>query len=122
VFVPEGAIIPFGPEIEWSDQKPAENIILYVYAGRNGEFTLYEDEGTNYNYERGAYATIKFVYDDAKRTLTISEREGSFPGMLAQRKFTVVYRQRGQQVSDFSLENIKGRTVTYKGKTVNIKL
>jgi alpha-D-xyloside xylohydrolase len=122
VFVPEGAIIPFGPEIEWSDQKPAENIILYVYAGRNGEFTLYEDEGTNYNYERGAYATIKFVYDDAKRTLTISEREGSFPGMLKQRKFTVVYRQRGQQVSDFSLENVKGRTVTYKGKAVNIKL
>lgn len=122
VFVPEGAIIPFGPEMEWSDQQPAENIILYVYAGRNGEFTLYEDEGTNYNYERGAYATIKFVYDNAKRTLTISEREGSFPGMLRQRKFTVVYRQRGQQVSDFSLENVKGRTVTYKGKAVNIKL
>jgi len=54
--------------------------------------------------------------------LTISEREGSFPGMLKQRKFTVVYRQRGRQVSDFSLENAKGRTVTYKGKTVNIKL
>ena len=58
VFVREGAIIPFGPEMEWSDEKPAELINLYVYAGQNGCFQLYEDEGTNYNYEKGKYATI----------------------------------------------------------------
>ncbi|MBM6993439.1 MAG: DUF5110 domain-containing protein [Prevotella sp.] len=122
VFVPEGAIIPFGPEMEWSDQKPADNIILYVYAGHDGELTLYEDEGTNYNYEKGQYATIRLKYDDARKTLTIANREGSFPGMLKSRKFTVVYRQKGQQTSGFSLENPQGRTVTYKGKQLNVKL
>ena len=50
VFVPEGAILPVGPEMEWSDQKKPELIDLYVYAGKDGEFTIYEDEGTNYNY------------------------------------------------------------------------
>lgn len=64
VFVPAGAIIPFGPEMQWSDEKPAELITLYIYAGKDGGFTLYEDEGTNYNYEKGKYATIEFGYDD----------------------------------------------------------
>ena len=57
--------------MEWSDEKPAELITLYIYGGKNGQFTLYEDEGTNYNYERGKYATISFSYDDKIQTLTI---------------------------------------------------
>ena len=65
----EGSIIPFGPEIQWSDEKPAELINLYVYTGANAQFQLYEDEGTNYNYEKGKYATIDFNYDEATRTL-----------------------------------------------------
>ncbi len=122
VFVPEGAIIPYGPEMEWSDQKPAENIILYVYAGHDGEFTLYEDEGTNYNYEKGQYAIIRFAYNDGKKTLTISNREGTFPGMLQSRKFTIVYRQPGKLDKDFSLDNVQGRTVNYRGKQLTIHL
>ena len=57
VYVREGSIIPYGPEMQYSDERPADNITLYVYAGRNGEFQLYEDEGTNYNYEKGKFAT-----------------------------------------------------------------
>ena len=70
VFVREGSIIPFGPEMEWSDEKPASLINLYVYEGADGQFKLYEDEGTNYNYEKGKYATINISYDDASKTLT----------------------------------------------------
>ena len=79
VYVREGAIIPFGPEMEWSDEKPAELINLYVYAGQNGQFQLYEDEGTNYNYEKGKWATIDITYDDATRTVSFAQRQGQFP-------------------------------------------
>ena len=122
VFVPEGAILPFGPEIEWTDQKPADNIILYVYAGHDGEFTLYEDEGTNYDYEKEEYATIKFAYNDARKTLTIGERQGQDAGMLKNRKFTVVYRQPGTIVDGLDLNKTNGRQVDYSGKAVSIKL
>ena len=90
LYVRAGSIIPFGPEIQWSDEKPADVIDLYVYAGKNGSFTLYEDENTNYNYEKGAYSTIEFTYDDSSRTLTIGDRKGEFPGMLKDRRFNVV--------------------------------
>ncbi|MCF0160550.1 MAG: DUF5110 domain-containing protein, partial [Bacteroidaceae bacterium] len=87
VFVREGAIIPFGPAMEWSDEKPAELINLYVYTGADGEFQLYEDEGTNYNYEKGAYSTIDIAYDESDKTLTIGQRKGEFDGMLKTRRF-----------------------------------
>lgn len=90
VFVRGGSIIPFGPAMEYSDEKPADNIRLYVYQGADGEFTLYEDENVNYGYEAGRFATIKFNYDEASKTLKIGDREGNFPGMLDKRTFTVV--------------------------------
>ena len=90
LYVRAGSIIPFGPDMQWSDEKPADNIRLYVYAGRDADFTLYEDDGVTYGYEKGAYATIPIHWDDASRTLTIGARKGSFPGMLETRTFTVV--------------------------------
>ena len=90
LFVRAGSIIPAGPEIQWTDQRPADVIDLYVYEGANGSFALYEDENVNYNYEKGMYSTIEFTYDDILRTLTISERKGEFPGMLKERVFNVI--------------------------------
>ena len=90
LFVRAGSIIPFGPAMEWSDEKPSDDILLAVYAGRDASFSLYEDEGVNYNYEKGLFSTIPIVWDDASRTLTIGARQGSFPGMLQQRKFRIV--------------------------------
>ena len=90
LFVRAGSIIPFGPDMQWSDEKQADNIRLYVYAGRDADFTLYEDDGLTYAYEKGAYATIPLHWDDAGRVLTIGERQGSYPGMLDKRTFTVV--------------------------------
>lgn len=90
LFVRGGSIIPFGPAMEYSDEKPANDIRLYVYEGADGEFTLYEDENVNYGYEVGRYATIKFSYNNETRTLKIGEREGNFPGMIDQRTFRVV--------------------------------
>jgi len=91
LYVRAGSIVPFGPDIEWSNQKPADPIELRIYPGADGEFTLYEDENDNYDYEKGVHATIALRWDDAKRTLTIGDRQGEFPGMLASRTFRVVF-------------------------------
>nr|MBP7472816.1 DUF5110 domain-containing protein [Prevotella sp.] len=121
VFVPAGSIIPFGPDMEWSDQKKAELINLYVYEGGNATFTLYEDEGTNYNYEKGKYATIDFNYDEATKTLTISDRKGDFDGMLKKRRFNVVCIS-PRAPRTLSLINPNGKMVNYSGKKVTVKL
>lgn len=121
VFVPEGSIIPFGPEIQWTDEKPAELIQLYVYEGKDAEFTLYEDEGTNYNYEKGKYATIRISYDEANRKLTIGKREGSFDGMLKNRRFNIVTINPKKPAS-LNLENPAGQLVKYNGSEITVKL
>lgn len=121
VFVPEGAILPFGPAMEWCDEKPAELINLYVYAGRDGSFRLYEDEGTNYNYEKGKYATIDISYDDASRTVTIGRRNGSFAGMLKTRRFNVVLVS-GDAPRKLDLDSPQGKMVDYDGRAITVSL
>ena len=121
VYVREGAIIPFGPEMQWSDEKPAELINLYVYAGRDGEFQFYEDEGTNYNYEKGRYATIDIRYDDAAKTVIIGQRKGQFNGMLKNRRFNVVLISKDAP-KPLNLDNPEGRMVQYSGKAVTVQL
>ena len=121
VFVREGAIIPFGPEMEWSDEKPAELINLYIYAGKDGQFQLYEDEGTNYNYEKGKYATIDITYDDATRTVSFGARKGQFNGMLKNRRFNVVLIT-GDNPKPLNLDNPEGKMVQYAGKAISVNL
>ena len=121
VFVREGSIIPFGPEMEWSDEKPASLINLYVYEGADGQFKLYEDEGTNYNYEKGKYATINISYDDASKTLTIGKRMGTFKGMLKDRVFNVVVISKDKP-RPLNLDNPEGQLVNYSGKELTVKL
>ena len=121
VFVREGSIIPFGPEIQYCDEKPAELINLYVYAGQNGTFQLYEDEGTNYNYEKGKYATIDITYDDATKTVSFGARKGQFNGMLKNRQFNVVLVTKDAP-KPLNLENPNGKLVNYNGKAVSVQL
>ena len=120
LYVREGAIIPYGPDMQYSDEKPASEITLYVYQGKDGEFTLYEDENVNYNYEKGAYAMIPFAYDDAEGTLTIGQRQGEFPGMLKERSFRVVVVNKDKP-QPFDLK-AKGQLVKYDGAEVVVKL
>jgi alpha-D-xyloside xylohydrolase len=90
LFIRAGSIIPMGPFLQYSDEKPADPIELRIYPGANGSFTLYEDEGDSYRYEKGVYATIDFAWDDGRKTVTISQRKGEFPGMLEERTFNIV--------------------------------
>ncbi len=116
LYVRSGSIVPMGPDMQWSGEKPADDITLYVYAGDNGEFTLYEDEDLNYNYEKGAYATIPMKWDDAAGTITIGDRNGEFPGMLQSRKFNVV------KVDASNPNGTKPVTINYDGKAVTEKI
>ncbi|MBO5380516.1 MAG: DUF5110 domain-containing protein [Bacteroides sp.] len=121
LYVRQGAILPMGPDMQYSDEKPAEEITLYVYAGANGEFTLYEDENVNYNYEKGAYAMIPMNYNDADGTLTIGARQGEFPGMLKERTFRVVKVSVDAPVG-VGAKNAKAVEVKYNGEAQTIQL
>ena len=91
LFVPAGSILPVGPDIQYAVELPDAPLTLYVYTGRDGHFTLYDDDGTTYAYERGEYATIPLIWDQATATLTIGTREGEYSGMTARRIFRVVF-------------------------------
>jgi alpha-D-xyloside xylohydrolase len=116
-----GSIIPFGPELQYTDEKPADPITLFVYAGRDGAFTLYEDDGVSTGYETGEYATIQLRWNDASRTLTIGKRGGSFPGMRGRRTFQIVLISHDRPLP-FSFTPKADRTVVYGGAPVTVKL
>jgi alpha-D-xyloside xylohydrolase len=120
LYIREGAIIPVGPEIQYTEEKPAETVILYVYRGQDGNFTLYEDEGVNYNYEKGAYSNIPFSYNEADGTLTIGERKGQFDGMLKERTFVIVPVSKNK-TQGFKYD-VQGQRVSYDGHQQTIKL
>ena len=110
MFVRAGSILPLGPEMQYVGEKSWDNLEVRVYPGANGSFTLYEDEGDSYHYEKGVYSTIPFSWNDKSRTLTIGSRQGSFPGMLQQRQFTVV------------IPDGTSTTVSYDGNATTVKL
>jgi alpha-D-xyloside xylohydrolase len=120
LYVKAGSIVPMGPKMEWSTEKPADPIEVRVYPGADGDFTFYEDENDNYDYAKGQHATIKLHWDDAAKTLTFAAREGSFPGILETHTFNVVVvgERRGVGVEDGSAQ---GRGVLYKGDRVVLK-
>lgn len=120
LYVRSGAIVPFGPAMQYADEKAADVINLYVYTGENGEFTLYEDENVNYNYEKGSYSMIPFSFDNATQTLTIGDRKGEFPGMLKERTFNVVKVSPETPVG-YS-RDVKGKEVKYSGSKTEIRL
>ena len=109
MFVRAGSILPLGPEMQYVGEKAWDNLELRVYPGADGRFVLYEDEGDNYNYEKGAYSTITLQWNDKKHTLTIGARKGEYPGMLQSRAFTVVW------------PDGTSNTVNYQGQEINIE-
>ena len=109
MFVRAGSIVPLGPVMQYVGEKTWDNLEIRVYPGADGQFTLYEDEGDNYNYEKGVYSTITFLWNDRTRTLTIGARQGSYPGMLQKRQFTLV------------LPDGTTKTVSYDGTEVVVK-
>jgi len=121
LFVKEGSIIPFGPAIQYTDEKPADPIRLVVYTGMNGAFTLYEDENVNYDYEKGQFSMVLFSYDEENHLLTIGERQREFDGMLKERTFEIVWVTKDKKIG-FALDVRPDVTVKYNGSRQTIKM
>jgi len=121
LYVRAGAILPMGPDIEYSDQKPPDPIELRVYAGANADFALYEDENDTYDYEKGIYATVPIHWDDASATLTVGARQGSFPGMPQSRTFDIVLVAPGHGTGVDPASRVD-RVVKYSGQAVSVRL
>lgn len=114
LYVKAGSIMPIGPDVQWSTEKPWDDMEIRVFSGADGTFCLYEDEFDNYNYENGAFTTIDFKYDNKSRQLTIGARKGSYEGMIQQRTFRITV------VTDGHKREVKN--VTYTGKKVSVNL
>ena len=114
LYVKAGTILPIGPDVQYSTEKPWDDLEIRVFSGANGEFCLYEDEFDNYNYENGAFSTIDFKYDNKARQLTIGARNGSYEGMIQERTFRITV------VTDGHKREVK--TVTYTGKKIKVSL
>lgn len=120
MYVKAGSVIPFGPDVQYSTQKKWDDLEIRVYPGADGSFTLYEDEFDNYNYEEGKYSEITFTWNDAVNTLSISDRTGSYPGMLKNRRFNIV--KVDTSTPSGSKPASASKSVTYSGKSKAIVL
>jgi alpha-D-xyloside xylohydrolase len=121
LFIRPGSIIPMGPFVQYSSEKPADPIELRIYRGADGKFTLYEDEGDSYNYEKGKCATIPISWNDAKHTLEIGKRSGEFPGMVKERTFNVVWVSKNHGAG-IPYTDQPDAVIHYKGKSVAVKV
>ncbi|HEY0759864.1 MAG TPA: TIM-barrel domain-containing protein [Acidisarcina sp.] len=121
IFVKAGSIIPFGPPQQYVNEKPSDPTTLYVYTGADADFTLYEDQGTTFDYEKGAFAEVQIHWDEASGALTIGARHGEFPGMLQQRTFQIVVVTRSAGAG-FAFEPSVSKTVKYDGIAVTTSL
>lgn len=121
LFVKAGSIIPIGSKVQYATEKKWDNLEIRIYPGADGMFTLYEDENDTYNYEKGMYSTITFEWNETTKELTISDREGSFTGMLNERKFDVVNVAINKGMGMESVEKFI-KEVIYKGKKMVIKM
>lgn len=118
LYVKAGAIIPWGPDVQYATEKKWSNLDLRIYPGQDGEFKLYEDENDNYNYEKGQYSEITFKWNDTTKTLTVSDRKGSFPGMLNTRQFNIIL----VSATSGSKKTQYTKSINYNGKKTAIKL
>ncbi len=110
LYAKAGAIIPIGQKMQYTHEKPWDNITLRVFPGHDGTFTLYEDEGDNYNYQNGQYTEIDMQWNDKARTLTLAARKGTYSGMLTTRTFVI-------QLPDGTTKNVQ-----YNGKKLQVKM
>ncbi len=116
VFLRAGSIVPLGPVVSYADEAPDAPLELRVYPGQSGSFTLYADEGDNYNYEQGQFATIRVSWDEAARRLTLHARQGSYPEMPMTREFRVSVG------GGFNDAPTASQTIVYDGREICLGL
>ena len=124
VLVRAGSIVPMGPVRQHTGEAPDAPLQVHIYPGRDAVFTLYEDEGDGYAYERGAFATVEMRWDDRARRLTIGERAGSYKGMPAERTRVLTLHPvaRGAGAATESSDDLGAQVLCYAGRAVEVQL
>jgi alpha-D-xyloside xylohydrolase len=121
IFVRAGSIIPFGPDVQFTDEKPVDPVRLMIFTGHDVAFIFYEDENTNFNYESGAFSEIQISYEENSKTLTIGKRKGHFSGMLNERTFEVVFVTENHPKA-YDPGDPADAVVKYTGEEVKMKM
>jgi alpha-D-xyloside xylohydrolase len=114
LFVKAGTILPVGKDIQHTGESQSNDLLLKVYTGQDAAFTLYEDEGTNYDYEKGNYLTIKIEYHEKTKTLTIRDAKGQYKNMPQSRQFRIEW---------ITPDGVKhtNTSIQYQGKLTNVR-
>ena len=120
LYVKAGSIVPMGPDVEYATENPSGAIELRIYPGADGEFKFYEDENDNYNYEKGNYAVFNMKWNDKLQELTLSDRKGTFKGMVKQRAFNIVLVKKGHGINS-AITTDADKSITYDGKAIVVK-
>jgi alpha-D-xyloside xylohydrolase len=120
LFVRAGSVLPMGPVVGHADAQQDKPIELRIYPGADGSFTLYDDSGNGWGYEKGERATVDIAWNDAAHTLTFTARQGKFPGMRKAREFRVVLVGEGAGSGDG--EAVHFQTVRYTGRKLTIQV
>ncbi len=114
VFVRDGSIIPMQEGLDHASDRPLDELIITVYPGCDGSYTLYEDVGNGYGYEKGEFSAIDFRWTDRgdgkHGVLHISDRKGRFPGMPVERVFRI------------RIKGMEERVVAYTGESIQVDL
>ncbi|MEO7989173.1 MAG: TIM-barrel domain-containing protein [Chryseolinea sp.] len=121
VYIKEGSIIPAGPKIQYTSEKSADPLTLYVFTGKDVSFSLYEDEGNNYNYEQGKCSNISLQYNEATHTLTLGKRNGSFTDMVQKRTINIFWVRKDQSVG-VGVATPPHQVIEYEGNEMSVKM
>ena len=121
LYLKAGSILPIGPDVQYSTEKPWDALELRIYPGADGKFTLYEDEFEGYGYEQGHFSEIPMKWDEASQTLTIGARRGEYEGMLSEREFRIVVVTPEKGTGD-QRQTTFDKVVTYSGEALTIQL
>ncbi|MCG9972868.1 TIM-barrel domain-containing protein [Christiangramia crocea] len=120
IYVKAGSILPLGPKVQYANEKLGP-IEIRIYPGADAQFTYYDDERDNYNYENGSYATIEFKWDDSKNKLTIGKRKGDFKGLPENIEFNILKVKDKNSSGIFPSATKTNLLYTGKSKTLHIK-
>jgi alpha-D-xyloside xylohydrolase len=120
LFIKAGTILPLADIMQYSFEKPLDNIELRIYPGNNGNYILYQDEGDNYNYEKGKFSTIRFSFNDKENTLVVDEMKGEYNWMSNELNIHVVKVTDGVGIGVNKVESVN--PINYTGSTTKIDL
>jgi alpha-D-xyloside xylohydrolase len=121
LYVRAGSILPMGPEIEYAQQNPGGPVELRIYRGADGAFSLYDDAGDSYDYEKGKHSVIPIRWNESASLLTFGARQGSFPGMVEKRSFRIVLVAGGHGVGG-DVTGKADKEITYEGAEIKVSL